>query len=186
MKTEPLLIPSLPQRRPWGNGRRKRMSLAMGVFAVMEPDGSIAWQQDDWSYNALHDAGEQKMLQVFLGEQANVSKYLGLLNDASIAETDGTMTAVTESKTPGADGYARQQITSGEWTDEGLQGGDYRFAAVEKTFGAISGTAATATHVSLSTTDTGAGILLLTVALSATTTIAVGQYFKSVLRWAQQ
>jgi len=163
----------------------------MAVAAVIEPDGSIVEQPDDWSYNALHDAGEQSMLEVYLTATANPTKYLGLLNDASIAETDGTMTAVTESKTAGTDGYNRQQITNDTnattgWPTSALVAGDWRMSAAEKTFGPITGTALTGTHTSLSTTLTGAGLLLATLALAATTTVAVGQSFKVVPRWTQQ
>lgn len=181
-----IYLPPLPQQMPWkGEGRARRMSLAMGIGAVIEPDGTVAWQDSDWMFNALHDAGEQSMLNVYLKEQANVAKYLGLLNDATVAETDGTMTAVTEATTPGTQGYNRIQIANTDWTDDGLQGGDYRFSAAEKTFGPVVTSTLTATHASLSTTSTGAGILLLTLALSATTNIAVNQSFKYILRWAQ-
>jgi hypothetical protein len=181
-----IVLPPLPQQRPWrGEGRARRMSLAMGIGVLLEPDGTVAWQDEDWQFNALHDAGEQSMLSVYLKETANVTKYLGLLNDATVAETDGTMTAVTEAATPGAQGYNRQQVVAADWTDDGLQGGDYRFSAAEKTFGPVVTTAITATHSSLSTTATGAGVLLLTLALSATTTIAVSQSFKYILRWSQ-
>lgn len=153
---------------------------------LLSPEGDVLWQDADWIPNALHDAGEQSVLNVYLKEQANPSKYLGLLNDASVAETDGTMSAVTEAQTPGTNSYNRQQIANTDWTDDGLQGGDYRFSAAEKTFGPITTGAVTATHASLSTTATTAGILLVTVALSATTVIAVGQSFKYTLRWTQQ
>lgn len=179
-----IVLPAIPQPRPKPYGKRR--SLTMGLGVLLEPDGSVAWQDPDWQLNALHDAGEQDMLQVFLSEQAHKTKYLGLLNDSTVAETDGTMSAVTESKPPGSDGYARQQVLSTDWTNDGLQGGDYRFSAAEKTFGPITGTAATATHASLSSTATTAGILFLTLALSATTTIAVNQSFKYILRWTQQ
>jgi hypothetical protein len=183
-RADGIVIPSLPLPRP--RGPRRKFSAMMGFGAVINPDGTVAWQEDDWSFNALHDAGEQSMLNVYLKEQANVAKWLGLLNDGSIAETDGTMSAVTEVTTAGTQGYARQQIAAGDWTDDGLQGGDYRFSAAEKTFGPISTSAISATHSSLSTTSTGAGILLLTLALSATTPVAVGQSFKYILRWTQQ
>lgn len=177
-------IPSLAQRRPSASG--KRSHLFMALHAVVNPDGTVAWQEDEWGVNALHDAGEQSMLNVYLREQSNPTKFLALLNDASIAETDGTMSAVTESKTPGSDGYNRQQITAGEWTDNGLVGGDYRFTAAEKTFGPITGSAATVTHTAICTTSTGAGLLLATNAVSATTTVAVNQSFKVIFRWTQQ
>jgi hypothetical protein len=183
-RADALILPPIPQARPRAHGRRT--SLMMGVGVLLSPEGDVLWQDPDWQLNALHDAGEQSMLNVYLREQANVAKFLGLLNDATVAETDGTMTAVTETvATPPAQGYARQQILAADWTDEGLQGGDYRFSAAEKTFGPVSGSALTATHASLSTTATGAGILLATMALSATTTIAVGQSFKVIFRWSQ-
>jgi hypothetical protein len=156
-----------------------------GRGTLLGPDGEILWQED-WQQNALHDAGEQSMLSVYLKEAANPSKFLALLNDTSVAETDGTMSAVTEAGTPGSGGYARQSVVAGDWTDDGLQGGDYRFSAAEKTFGPITGSAITATHAALCTTATGAGLLLLTVSLSATTVIAVNQSFRYQLRWTQQ
>ena len=158
----------------------------MGFGAVLDPDGSVAWQESEWQSNALHDAGEQSMLLVYLKEQANPTKYLALLNDATLAETDGTMAAVVESKTPAADGYNRQQILAADWTDDGLISGDYRFSAVEKSFGPISGTSMTVTASALTTTlTTSAGLVLLTLALSATTTVAVSQSLRYVLRWSQ-
>lgn len=157
----------------------------MGLGAVVAPDGTILSQDPDWTLNALHDAGEQSMLNVYLREQANVTKFLGLLNDAAVAETDGTMAAVTEMTAVGTNGYNRQQILSTDWVDDGLVAGDYRFSAAEKTFGPVTTAAQTATHSSLSTTSTGAGVLLLTLALSATTTIAVSQSFKYLLRASQ-
>jgi len=175
-----IVLPPLPQPRPKAHGHRR--SLTMGIGVLLEPDGSVAWQDEEWQFNALHDAGEQDFLQVLFAEQAHKTKFLALLNDASIAETDGTMSAVTEMVTPGSNGYNRQQITAGEWTNDGLQGGDFRFSAAEKTFGAITGAAQTATHAAMCSTSTGAGILFITLALSATTTIAVSQSFKYILR----
>lgn len=165
---------------------RRRWSPTEGRGFLLSPEGDVLWADPDWVPNALHDAGEQSMLNVYLREQANVAKHLGLLNDSTVAETDGTMSAVTEMTTPGTNGYNRQQILSTDWTDDGLVGGDYRFSAAEKTFGPIVTAAQTATHAALSTTATGAGILILTLALSATTTIAVNQSFRYILRWTQQ
>jgi hypothetical protein len=180
-----LYVPPFPQLRPKPYGRRDR-SIMSFIGAVVNPDGTIDEQPEEWLHNAVHDAGEQLVGQVFLQEQSHSTKFLALLNDGSLAETDGTMSAVTESKTPGSDNYNRQSITSGNWTNDGLQGGDYRFSAAEKTFGPISGSSLTATHSALCTTSTGAGILISTVALAATTTIAVGQSFKGIPRWTFQ
>lgn len=180
-----IILPSSPVPQPKARPGARR-SPTCGIGALLSPEGDVLWQDDEWMPNALHDAGEQSMLNVYLKAATNPDKYLGLLNDGSIAETDGTMSAVTEADTPGTHAYNRQQILTSDWTDDGLQGGDYRFSAAEKTFGQITGASVTATHASLSTTATGAGVLLLTLALSATTTIAVGQSFKYILRWTQQ
>jgi hypothetical protein len=171
----------VPRRRL----RPDRMHLFEGRGQLVSPDGDVLWEDPDWIPNALHDAGEQSMLNVYLKELTNPSKYLGLLNDGTVAETDGTMTAVTEAGTPGSGGYSRQQIIAGDWTDDGLQGGDYRFSAAVKTFGPISGSSLTATHASLSTTSTGAGVLLATIALSGTVTVPVGMNFNYTFRWTQ-
>ena len=182
-----IYLPPVPIPRPRADGtRRKRWSPTMGLAAVVEPDGSIASQESEWQSNALHDAGEQSMLQVYLKEQANPLKYLALLNDATIAETDGTMAAVVETKTPATGGYDRQAILAADWTDDGLVTGDYRFSAAEKTFGAATTASMVVTHSAVTTTlATTAGLLLLTVPLSATTTVAVGQYLKYLLRFQQ-
>lgn len=156
-----------------------------GRGQLLGPDGEVLWEED-WQENALHDAGEQSMLDVYLREQANPAKHLGLLNDGSVAETDGTMSAVTETATPGSNGYNRQQIAAGDWGSGILDAGDWQYTAAEKTFGPVTGSALTATHASLSSTATGAGLLILTVALSATTVIAVNQSFKYTLRFKMQ
>jgi len=153
-----------------------------GRATLLDANGEILWQED-WQENGLHDVGEQSMLSVYLKETANPTKYLALLNDASIAETDGTMAAVTETKTPASGGYDRKPILAASWTDDGLISGDYRFSAVEQTFGPMTTAAATVTHAALTTTLTStAGLLLLTLALSATTTVAVDQSLKYTLR----
>jgi hypothetical protein len=93
------------------------------------------------------------------------------------------MAALTESKAPGVDGYSRQQILAGDWGAPALDAGDMQTQAAEKAFGPISGSAMTVTHMALVTVATGtAGKLLLFLALSASTTVAVGQSFKYTLR----
>ncbi len=149
----------------------------------------MLWEDPDWMPNTLADEGEESMLNVYLLEAANPSKYLGLLNDATIAETDDLGTMV-ESKVPAADGYNRQQIANTDWSAPALDSGDMQTAAAEETFGPASGSAWTCTHAMLVTHLTsqsaGSGKFLLYVALSATTTVAVGQSFKYTLSWKQQ
>jgi hypothetical protein len=154
-----------------------RFHLMMGKGAVRAADGSIVWEDADWMPNALADEGEQSMLNVYLLAASNPSKYLGLLNGGSPGETT-TMSGITETQTPAANGYNRQQIASGDWASPTLNSGDYQTTAAQKTFGAASGSSWTTTHAYLTTTlaDT-LGKFLLYIALSATTTVAVGQQF---------
>ncbi|MGH2555473.1 MAG: phage tail fiber protein [Actinomycetota bacterium] len=154
-----------------------------GRAQLIAEDGvTVLWEDPDWVPNGLADEGEENILNDWLREQAALSKYLACLNDATIAETD-TMATMVESKAPGADGYNRQQILAADWGVPALDVGDMQSSAAEKTFGPISGTSATVTHVALVTALTGTtGKFLLFVALSATTTVAVGQSLKYTLR----
>lgn len=165
--------------------RFDRFHLMYGKGAVRNPDGSIAWEED-FQPNALADEGEQSMLNVYLLGTADPSFYLGLLNGGSPGETT-VMSGITETQTPGANGYNRQQITSGDWGTPVLNSGDYQTTAAQKTFGAASGSNWTATHAYLTTTSTGTGgKFLLFIALSASTTVAIGQQFLYTLTVKQQ
>ncbi len=95
-----------------------------------------------------------------------------------------------ETRVPGVDGYNRQQVTgTTDWTDDGLIAGDYRFSAAQKTFGPVTGTAWTINNAGMVTAATGqlagSGKFILYLALSATTTIAVGQSMLYTLRFSQ-
>jgi hypothetical protein len=160
----------------------KLWSPTEGCAQLLSPGGEVLWEDPAWIPNALVDEGEESILNVWLREQANPGKYLMCLNQAAPAET-AAMTALTESKTPGSDGYNRQQIAAGDWSAPALDAGDMQSSAAEKTFGPITGTAMTVTHVALVTVATGTGgKFLLFLALSATTTIAVGQSLRYTLR----
>ncbi len=191
-----ILIPREPERRPKPYGGKRR-SPTMGLGAVIDPDGSVAWQEDEWMPNALADEGEQSMLNVYLKELANPAKYLALINGTTTAPTEtstmaylGGVAGANEVRAPTVDGYNRQQLVGGtDWIDDGLQGGDFRFSGAEKTFGPATGTAWTINHSAVVTAATGqlagSGKFLLFLALSATTTIAVSQSFKYLLRFSQ-
>lgn len=161
--------------------------LVEGFGRVVNPDGSVAWEDDDWQPNAVADEGEASIINVYLRELTNPSKYLGLLADAGIVETD-TLATMVEAQVPGANGYNRQQIAAGGWGAPGLDSGDMQSEAAEETFGPASGSNWTGiTHVFLGTVLTGtAGLFLLFVPLSGTTTINIGQSFKYTLRWKTQ
>jgi hypothetical protein len=164
---------------------RKKVSLTQGRAQLLSPEGDVLWEDPDWMPNALANEGESSVINVYLREQSHPSgKYLGLLNDSGIAETD-TLATMVESVTPGTNGYNRQQILAADWSAPADSGdGDMQSSAAEKTFGPASGSAWTCTHAFLGTVLTGTGgLFLLYVSLSATTTVAVGQSLKFVLRW---
>lgn len=189
-------LPPVPERRPLTGGqarRRRDLHLYRGIGAVIEPDGTVAWQDPDWVDNVLADEGELDMLDVYLRAQANPSKFLALINGSTTAPIEtstmaylGGAAGANESQVPGANGYNRQQINTTDWSAPALTGGDYQSSAAEKTFGAATA-AWTITHTALVTAATGqtagSGRFLAYLALSATTTIAINQSFKYVLRW---
>lgn len=151
-----------------------------GKGTILNSDGTVDHELD-WVQNAVADEGEQSVLNVWLRAQTNPSKYLGLLNQASPGETT-TLATMTETQTPAANGYTRPQILTTDWGVPALVSGDYKSIAAEVTFGPASGSNWTLTHSFLGTVATGtSGLFLLFIALSATTTIAVGQSFKYTL-----
>jgi hypothetical protein len=161
-------------------GGAKRPSVFWGKGTVLNSDGTVDHELD-WVQNAVADEGEQSVLNVWLRAQSNPSKYLALLNQASPGETT-TMATMTETDTPGSHGYNRQQLLTTDWGAPSLVSGDYKSTAAEVTFGPAVTTSWTLTHAVLVTVSTGtSGLFLLFIALSATTTIAVGQSFKYTL-----
>lgn len=168
----------LPLRHRKRGGSSRRITLTYGRGAVLAPDGSVDhWVDDEWQPNFLADEGEQSVLDVYFLENANVAKYLALLtatpNDTT---TEATM---VELFSPPDSGYARVQINAGDWGAPGLDAGDYMTTAAQKTFGpAATNPWTDFTYVALVSTATGtAGLFLSAIALSGTTSIAVGQSF---------
>lgn len=142
---------------------------------LLGPDGEVIWEEADYHDNFMADEGEKSTIDVYLREQANPTKFLALLNMASPLETT-TMATMTETQTPGSNGYARQQVLGADWAAAVLNSGDYQSTAATKTFGPAATVAWTATHVALVTAATGtAGLMLAINALSATTTVNIGQ-----------
>lgn len=159
---------------------RPRKTVLFGRGEILSAEGDVLWAED-WQPNFLTDEGEQSLLNVFYRDQANPTKFLALLNMASPLETT-TMATMTEAKAPGADGYARQQLLGTDWSAPALSAGDHQVIAAEKSFGLVANTAMTATHAAVVTALTGtAGLLLQVIALSATSTIPVGQSFRYTL-----
>jgi hypothetical protein len=186
-------LPADQERRP-GTGRRR--SLTMGLGALVNTDGTIAWQEDEWQLNALDDEGEQDMLSVYLLQTGHLTKYLALINGTTTAPVEtSTLTYMAggagaqETQVPTANGYNRLQITNAEWTTPALVSTDYQSIATEKTFGPATA-AWTISHAALVTALTSqssaGGKFLLHLALSANTTVGINQSFKYILKHTQQ
>ena len=135
----------------------------MGRGCLLYPDGSREWLDGGaWNDNLLVDEGEKNILDDWLGGLAIVSKYLFLIDD-TVVETD-TLASVTETETPGTDGYTRQQILTTDWAAAVLDVGDYQRTASAKTFGPNTGANWSIQHVGLGTVATGtAGLFLAAV-----------------------
>lgn len=172
---------SAPGRRDWhpttGRGR------------LVAPDGTVLWL-GEWVENAVHDEGEKSMLDVYLRAQTNPSKYLALAAQGSVTALADTviMTDITEAETIGTDGYARQQINSGDWSTPALDSGDMKATAAVKTFGPNTGSGAwSVSHTILTTAATGtAGLLVLSIPLSSVQSVAQDIAFTHELSWKQQ
>ena len=168
----------------YAHGRR-RHSLFEGRGALVFPDGSVEWQDDDWRPNVLVDEGEASVINVYLRENANPSKYLMLISGSAPAET-AVMTGLTESETPGTDGYNRQQVVAGDWAAPALDTGDMQSAAAEKTFGPNTSTAWTIAHVAIVTVATGTGGLFLAYITTTVTSVGTSVAYKFTTRWKNQ
>lgn len=158
-----------------------KLHLVMGRGEVINPDGSVAWSED-WQRNTLANEGEESVLNVYFLGTSNPSKYLGLLtDDGDPLETD-TMASFSAAVEETGGGYARQQITTGDWGSPTLDSGDMQVTAAEKTFGPASGSAWSVKHAFVTTTVSGTGgKFVLWVPLSGVTTVNVGQSFKYTL-----
>lgn len=127
-------------------------------------DGIEIFDSGFWTPNALTNEGQAHMLNVWAREEANLDKYLMLLNDPDPVPTKTSLlTTVTESVTPGSNGYDRQQIEAGDWGAPILDAGDMEISAAQKTFGQFSGNVPVS-HVALCSVATGtSGTLFLYV-----------------------
>jgi hypothetical protein len=168
----------------YAHGRRQ-YHLFEGRGKVAFPDGTWEWTDDEWKPNVTLDEGEASVINVYLREQANPSKYLALISGSAPAETD-VFSGLTESETPGTDGYNRQQIVAGDWGAPALDSGDHQSAAAEKTFGPNTSTAWTIAHVVMTTAATGTAGLAIMYVTTTTTSIGTNVSYKFTLRWKQQ
>ena len=154
----------------------------MGRGRVLNPDGSVAWEEE-LQLNTFANEGEAEVLNIlFLAAQAvRATYYLALLT----ATPTNTTTMATMTELAGT-GYSRQAITSGTPVDWSALSGTQPTAttAAEKVFGPNSsgGDWTAITYVALVTTASGTGgKFILFVALSAATTIHNLQSFEYTL-----
>lgn len=191
-----LVLPRSTERRPRPHGKRS-WSPTMGLAAVLDPDGTVAWQEDEWVENDLANEGQSSVLSVYLAGGANPSKYIALINGGTTPPTKtstmaylGGSAGANETQVPAANGYNRQQILTTDWAVDGIIGADERYSAAQKTFGPASGSTWTITHACMVTALTGqiagSGKFILFLAISASTTIAINQSFLYTLRWTEQ
>lgn len=139
----------------------------IGKAAVVDPDGSIAWESD-WQSNAYGNEGKADVLNIYFREIAQTAnaKYLGLATNAAASLTDATvMTAITEP----TGGYARLQLLAASWSTPSDPGdGNRQISFPQQTFGPATGTW-TINYVFGTTTLSGtAGLFLFYLALTAT------------------
>lgn len=134
-------------------------------------------REQAWIPNALTDEGEAEILNVyFLNASAPAGGfYVGLINDAGIAETDTLATMVGEAS---GNGYARQLIersATGFPTGPALDAGDMKITSSTETFTASGGTIGPVDNAILTDVSTGTvGELIAYVALSASRTLQDG------------
>lgn len=160
----------------------RKSHVFQGRGCLLYPDGTREWLNDgDWIDNILVDEGEKSIIDVYLRAQANPSKYLMLLDD-TVDETD-TLSTVTESETPGTDGYTRLQIASGDWAAAALDAGDYQSEAAAKTFGPNSGSAWSVQNIGIATVSTGTSGLLLAAMDTGALTVPTSIGLQWTTRW---
>ena len=149
---------------------------------ILSPEGDILYDSDYWEPNALTNDGQAHMLNVWAREQANLNKFLMLLNQPGGAAPTKTSTLanITEAEVINTDGYIRTQIASGDWGAPALDSGDQQIAATQKTFGPASGNGWPVSHVALASIgSTFTGTLFLYVSTAYHTANSTSRVFVS-------
>jgi len=149
---------------------------------VFSSEGDILFDSDYYVPNALTNDGQAHMLNVWAREQANLNKFLMLLNMPGGAAPTKTSTlgTITEAEVINTDGYARTQIASGDWGAPALDSGDQMITAAQKTFGPASGNGWPVSHVALASVgSTFTGTLFLYVATAYHTANSTSRVFVS-------
>lgn len=197
--------------RPWW--APGRYSIFTGYGWVTDRDGSILRVLDPVP-NALTNEGQTNMLNVYLKATTPATTFnLGLLaNNAaqgasapaktstqSLFVASGAANVASNLYEENGGGYLRQAVSNANWGTPALNSGDEMSTAAQQTFGPASAAAwtgstnvasAAITYAFLNSGGTTAvanttGTLVLFVALSASTIIAVGQSFNYTLNFKQ-
>lgn len=139
-------------------------SLAVEIRERIYLRGELIYDSGFWSPNDLSNEGQAHILNVWLKEDANLDKYLMLLNmpGGSAPVKTNTYSDLVESSAPGANGYARQQILPADWSAPSLDAGNQQTTAAQKTFGQFSGNVPVS-HVALVSHGTSSGTFFLWV-----------------------
>ncbi len=141
-------------------------------FTHLSANGTVidSWKQ----YNALADAGEQDILDVYFRDASEPSSfYLRLFNDTPV-ETDA-LSDLTGEVSGG--GYTAQALARNntDFPTLALNSGDYQLTSKVTTFTASGGAYSSATYCVLATSTNNTGKLIAYVALSTTRTLADGE-----------
>jgi len=105
------------------------------------------------------DEGETSVGNVYLKNDTQVSKYLGLFKDTTEPAEDATLATITEVS---GNGYARIQLLEADWTEQATKG---EFKNLQKTFTAAGGTWGAVYGYFICTTASGTAGKLLAVEL---------------------
>jgi hypothetical protein len=130
------------------------------------------------------------MLNVYLaGGRRTSTKFLALLNDGTVAETDGTMhLRLRRRRRRDRTATTRISLAAGSWSIA-IQGGDYRARLPSRPSARIATWTLThaAVNTNSATAQTAAELLLATIALSVGSrpSTSASSYLYT-LRWTQQ
>ena len=141
-----------------------------------DANGNVVWRQENL-YNTFHLEGEEFIISaVFTGGVDNAfipeSYYFGLDNRSTIETTDTLDDLVNE---PTTNGYERIAVSSDGIFTVALANDHYRAVGPVISFTADGGTIGPVANLFLATTENNSGVLIATVALSQSLTLADGE-----------
>lgn len=156
-----------------------------GILKIIEcnhlsANGDILWQSKDIK-NILHVSGEQFILDaIFVGElEIPAYYYFGLDNRTDLDVTDELDDLLAE---PTGNGYTRRPVAStGAFTLDVTTGGHYRALSSRLTFSASGSGYGPVKNLFLATSIDDSGLLISSIALGQTLTLASSESFNIVM-----